>query len=121
MERMYIVVNSDLAMGKGKVAAQVGHGVAAVIRYMENNAVVPEVRRVYEKWSVGSETKIVVKASEDTLLHLAAKYPRSKATFCMPVLDAGRTQIPHGSLTVIAFVPLEEKSVPAELRALKLL
>lgn len=124
MERMYIVVNSDLSMGKGKVAAQVGHGVAAIVRHMENCTTPGSVlRNIYKKWSEGLEMKIVVKAPEDTLLRLATKFPRNRAAspFCIPVLDAGRTQVPEGSLTVVAFAPLSEKLMPEELKSLQLL
>lgn len=117
---MYIVVNSDLNMGKGKIAAQVGHGVAAVVRFMERTASGVDYQ-TYKKWTDGSEAKIVLKAPEEVLLRLAKKYTRSVSTFCIPILDAGRTQIPKGSLTVVAFLPVVEKNVPDELKPLKLL
>ena len=111
--KMYIVVNADLKMGKGKTCAQCGHAVAEWTRRLEHIPT-PE----YKAWLEEGEPKIVVKAEEETLLKFCAAYP----DLTYGVHDAGRTQIPKGSLTTVAFQPLSPASAAAvELGKLKLL
>jgi PTH2 family peptidyl-tRNA hydrolase len=112
--KMYIVVNADLTskMGKGKLCGQVGHAVAA---WMRKLAVKPT--DAYTFWVDHLEPKIVKKAPLTVLEALKKKYP----TLVECVHDAGKTQIPAGSFTVLAFPPLPQNLVPTELHALKLL
>lgn len=122
--KMYIVVNNSLKMGKGKIAGQVGHGVSHVIRFLERKSIDHKDR--YKKWlKDGMEAKIVLQGSESQLedllnAHCISKNP-SDEVYCFAIRDAGKTQIPAGSLTVVAFIPLEEETVPIEVKGLKLL
>ena len=79
--KMVFVVNHALKMGKGKIAAQVGH--AAVKATLKSGEVRPE---------------LLVKIN-----------------------DAGHTQIPSGSLTVLALGPEEEEKLDELTGELKLL
>ncbi len=118
--KMYLVVNQSLKeMRTGKAAGQCAHGAAMMTRNMERKlpGVPPISIRVYEDWIAHGETKVVLKADEETMLHLLAKYPDD----CVTVRDAGKTQIPANSLTVLAFYPLAEPHVPSELKSLKLM
>ena len=115
--KMYLLVNQDHSMGKGKIAAQVGHGVSAAVRYMERTAN-PQIKDMYAKWLKDSfEAKIVLKAPEAILRTLLMTYPH----ICFPIHDAGKTQIASGSLTVISFLPIPDVDVPNDVKALKLL
>ncbi len=98
---MYIVVNDDLKMGKGKIASQVGHCVQHIVEniirsYYESKKTDAYTR--YMKWKNGAK-KIVLKASKDELIKL------SKEMESIAIYDAGKTQIESGSLTVIGFYP----------------
>jgi len=104
---MYILVNNDLKMGKGKIASQVGHAVGLIIEDIIRNALetpTPDGLSDYQmflKWKNNcSYKKIVLKASENDLLHFIDTEKK-----CRYVLDAGRTQIAPGSLTVVGFYP----------------
>ncbi len=108
--KMYIIVNKDLKMGVGKIAGQVGHGVAKLTRILEKNPT-----QTYKSWVKTAEAKIVLKGSEKQMLELSEKYK------CIQIHDAGKTQIPEGSMTVIAFPPMEYTEVPEELLEMKLL
>jgi len=110
--KMYIVVNNDLGMGKGKMCGQVGHAVAAWTRRLERNST-PE----YRAWLKFCEPKIVLKADQNTLMALHEKYPSMTEI----VIDAGKTQIAPGSITAVAFPPLHQDAQPKELANLKLL
>lgn len=125
---MYIVVNNDLKMGKGKIAAQVGHGVSCVVRLLERCSKTPIY---YREWIRYFEPKIVLKATQDQMrkisetynigYNLGGKSIKEDGLWCFQVIDLGRTQIPSGSFTVLAFRPIKRKEAPEILRSLKLL
>lgn len=89
---MYFVVNKDLNMMKGKIAAQVAH--AAIEAFRTN----PDTE-LFRKWRDGSYAKVVLWAKEEELLRLAEKY----ADCSVLIVDEGRTQIEPGSKTVLGF------------------
>jgi len=113
---MYIVVNNDLGMSKGKTASQVGHVVCDLtIRLVGSQTV------EYKDWRREGQAKVVLKATENTIENLYAKYYKDRKSWCLVVHDAGKTQIAANSLTVLGFPPLYQKDVPEELKKLKLL
>jgi len=116
---MYIIINNDLNMTKGKIAAQACHAACRVTRCLEgqNNA-------NYKAWLRSGEAKIVLKGTEAKMLELIEKYDNSKTretNRCVNVIDAGLTQIPSGSLTAMAFFPVQKKNAPPEIASYKLL
>jgi len=119
---MYIVINHDLKMGKGKIAAQAAHSACKVIEKFERWAIYGDgpgdwAVLHYYQWKAGSYTKVVLKATEEQMNQLIEKYPKR----CEFTYDEGRTQIKSGSLTSIAFFPINKHGVPEELKELKLL
>lgn len=108
--KMYIIVNKDLKMGTGKIAGQVGHCVAKLTRKLENKKT-----ESYKEWVKTAEAKIILKSTEKQMLELLDKYN------CVEVRDAGKTQIPENSLTVIGFEPMRNSEVPDEVIEMKLL
>ena len=99
--KMVLVVNSDLKMGVGKVAAQVGHAVLALYRLL-NSGRSDEDKTGLEEWERNGAKKIVVKGKDAA--HLI-ELKRLAGKFSLPSLvvqDAGRTQVEPGSLTVLA-------------------
>lgn len=66
---MYIVINKDIKMSPGKIAAQAAH--VAVKAYVET-----QTHYTAELWYKGSYAKIVLKASEKTLQELSKKILR---------------------------------------------
>jgi len=107
--KMYLVVDTTLGMDKGKLCAQTGHAVAALTRRLEAKPTAS-----YLQWRDHYETKIVLKGTGPLLRQLRERYPEAHV-----VIDAGLTQIPPNSLTVVGFPPLCYQ--PPELRDLKLL
>ncbi len=99
---MYLFVNVDLKMDKGKMCAQVGHAVQylteEIIRSGYESAPPPAKYINYMKWIPFSK-KITLKATEAQMMEL------SKIEGAIIVIDAGRTQIPAGSMTVVGFPP----------------
>lgn len=116
---MYIIINNNLNMTKGKIAAQASHAACKITRMLhaKNNS-------NYDNWLRIGEAKIVLKATEAEMLALIEKYDNSKTSEinkCIYINDAGHTQIPTGSLTAVAFFPVLKKNAPEEITKLKLL
>jgi PTH2 family peptidyl-tRNA hydrolase len=95
---MYLFVNDDLKMGKGKIGAQIGHCVQLLIEDILENTK-KEKYQDYLKWKSSGCKKIVLKATQLHLLEL------QKDDMSRSVHDAGHTQIEAGSLTVVGFFP----------------
>lgn len=115
--RMYVLVNITCKMRPGKTAAQVGHAVQLVTEYMVKNS--HDAWRLYRN---NGMPKIVLRATEEQIEVFAHRYKRRNASaWCIPVYDAGRTQVSAGTLTALAFCPLADEEKPEELKTLKLL
>ncbi len=98
--KMVCIVNHELKMGKGKIAAQVGHG--AVMATMKAGGEKP---MNLEQWLATGQKKVCLKGHDAE--HLLALEKQAKAAGISTVLvhDAGHTQIPSGSLTVLTLGP----------------
>jgi PTH2 family peptidyl-tRNA hydrolase len=105
---MYILINTDLKMEKGKIASQVGHVVGHITEEIMKGIIggAPSSDKMedyqhYTRWSKhGHYKKIVLKATEAELKEFIAT-----ETKCRYVIDAGKTQIAPNSLTVVGFFP----------------
>ena len=101
---MYILVNDDLKMGKGKIAGQVGHVVGLITEEIirksyETTTKVPDCYTRYMKWKETGYAKVVLKASQAQIEKLMGE-PET-----LYIRDLGRTQIAPNSLTVLGFYP----------------
>lgn len=113
---MYIVVNHSLGMGKGKSCSQAGHAVQKVIEYLLlDKRVTAEQTKLYQAWRHSGMAKITVKANAEQMVELEAwsETPTGR-TEAHVVHDAGLTQIPAGSLTAIACLPMRRDSEAAQ-------
>lgn len=114
--KLICVVNHGLKMGKGKIAAQVGH--AAVSATLKVSATDPAR---FQAWLDTGQGKVVVKAEDAVELERLAEKAKGAMIPVCEVRDAGRTQIPSGSLTVIAIGPANEELLEPVTGYLKLL
>ncbi|XP_061689945.1 UBA_like_SF and PTH2 domain-containing protein isoform X2 [Syngnathoides biaculeatus] len=105
MYKMMFVVNMDLGMGVGKVAAQVGHAAVGLYQGLQEKNSWREMAR---KWDRTGAKKIVVRGTNVAhLLELQAQaMSLSLPTYL--VLDVGLTQVASGSRTVLAIMGEEE-------------
>ncbi|KAJ3161164.1 hypothetical protein HDU86_007786 [Geranomyces michiganensis] len=114
--KMVLVVRTDLGMTKGKMAAQCCHAAVAAISSARRRC--PETLRRYQRYGAA---KVALKCnSEEELLTLYAQ-ARSTGLIAEYIEDAGRTQIPTGSRTVLAIGPASIKQIDAITGHLKLL
>ena len=114
--KMIFVVNHELKMGKGKIAAQVAHAaVKATLSCGERDPA------LLDAWFKTGQKKICVKG--ESALHLESL--SLEATNCgimaNKIHDAGHTQIPAGSFTVLALGPCSDEEVESITGDLKLL
>ncbi len=113
--KLVLVINNDLKMGKGKIAAQAGHAsVSATMKAGEKSPL------ILDSWLKSGQKKVCLKTNFDDLIDLENK-AKSTGIQTVRINDAGKTQIPSGSLTVIAFGPDDEEKLEQLTGHLKLL
>jgi PTH2 family peptidyl-tRNA hydrolase len=125
--KMYILVNSDLKMGKGKIASQVGHVVqqateTIITNYYERhrdpkNEIYGLMYDEYCKWNSQGSAKITLKATTDEMKYIITNHGEQIKFIC----DAGLTQVDPNSLTVLAFIPMKEDKMTYNISKHKLL
>ena len=113
--KMVFVINHELKMGKGKIAAQVGH--AAVKATLKSGEARPEL---LDAWLSTGQKKICVKADDARLIEQIEQEAKQHNVLSSKIHDAGHTQIPAGSLTVLALGPDENEKLDALTGELKL-
>ena len=95
--KMTFVVNANLKMGIGKVAAQVGHAVLGLYHKLQSKNGIPGLA----EWERNGGRKVVLKGLNAAhLLDLKQKAVES-GIVCLVVQDAGKTQVEPGSFTVL--------------------
>ena len=114
--KMVCIVNHGLKMGKGKIAAQVGHG--AVMAAMKAGGEKP---MYLEQWLASGQKKVCLKGEDAEHLLSIEKQAKAAGISSTVVHDAGHTQIPSGSLTVLALGPDSETLLEQITGDLKLL
>lgn len=97
--KMTLVVNQSLGMGVGKISAQTAHAALGVYRKLLVHS--EDAKKALNKWSMFGETKIVLKAKTTEDLQNLYKLANEQGFVAYLVRDAGRTQIPSGSITVL--------------------
>jgi len=126
----YILVNNDIKMSPGKLAAQCGHPVTEmlfsslekkeIIDYMdEEKTVASRVR--YERdfsdivieWKNEGQIKIVLSASQKLLESLEER------SDVYPIRDLGLTELKPNTLTCIGIGPVDKNNLPNEFEFLK--
>lgn len=111
--KLAIVVRTDLGMSKGKIAAQCAHAAVLAVTTAKQDATAA--------WLHHGQPKIVLRAaSEHELMSLRDAGVRAGLP-CAVVHDAGHTQVPAGSATVLAIGPATHEAVAAVTAHLKLL
>lgn len=110
---MYFIINKDLNMSAGKIAAQVGH---AVVGYMNQYFMLlgneKWFRDNHNEWlKNGVQKKIVLKATEqeiNKIIEQIQNYNNNHGVtpiMGVTVVDAGLTEVPAGSHTCFAIYP----------------
>lgn len=101
---MYVLVNDDLKMGKGKIAGQVGHVVGLITEEIirksyETSKGIPDCYKRYMMWKSTGHAKVILKATQEQIEAMIGE-PES-----IYIRDSGKTQIAPNSMTVLGFYP----------------
>jgi len=107
-----IIVDEDLDLSRGKLAAQVAHASLGAYRKSSTN--------IQNKWERQGEKKVVLAADDKSLQDLLRKAERNKITAHI-VKDAGRTEIKPGTTTALGLGPEKESKIDTITGSLKLI
>ena len=113
--KQVIVVRTDLQMGKGKIAAQVGHACVLGAEHVRKSN--PEW---FNEWWGGQE-KVVLKVSDLKDLQQVKLFAIDLNLPWSEVTDAGHTQISPGTITCLSIGPAPENLIDRITGNLKLL
>ena len=118
---MYLVVH-EIGMSTGKIAAQAGHAVGMLyIKYMMHVGLLSDQKlKIWQDWQEDSFRKVTLTANDSKWNKLKAQLSSLGIEHAM-VIDAGLTEIPRGSETVIGVWPMRKSSRPPLLRKLQVL
>ena len=113
------LVNTDLKMRKGKIAAQVAHGETL---YMDDiySPLHEYMIKNNREWIDNGMHKVVLKSTEKEMLETIEILKKLNTMYYI-VKDFGLTQVPKNSFTVLAVEPLEKQSHQVIFGHLKLL
>ena len=97
---MVIVTRKDLKLSSGKLAAQASH--AAVNCVLTGQRVVPDLTQI---WLNNGARKIVCEINDLAALKILYGEARELSLVAELITDAGHTEIPSGTVTVLGIGP----------------
>ncbi|MCK5473947.1 MAG: peptidyl-tRNA hydrolase Pth2 [Candidatus Aenigmarchaeota archaeon] len=110
--KQVIIVRRDLNLSKGKMSAQVAH--ASVSAYKKAD------KKDAEMWELEGQKKVILKiAGEKELLEIFMKAKKEKIPYAL-IKDAGRTEIPEGTITCVGLGPTDSDKIDTVAGHLKL-
>ena len=115
--KMILCARTDLGMKKGKIAAQCCHACLGVVNIIKKN----NDQLLLDIWKSYGTPKIVTKLTSLTHMNEIESNAQDKGIPTYKVCDAGKTQIPSGSYTVLAVGPAPDSIINSVTKSLKLL
>lgn len=110
------MVRTDLGMSRGKTAVQVAHGAVSAserAKSMKND--------VWRAWFHEGQKKVALKVeTEDEIKKLISQTIQAGIPYAM-IKDAGMTELPPGTITVVGIGPAKSDEIDKITGALKLL
>ncbi|MCS7131496.1 MAG: peptidyl-tRNA hydrolase Pth2 [Hadesarchaea archaeon] len=104
--KQVIVVRTDLNMSLGKLAVQVAHGAVAAAERARR-----ERREWLDGWLAEGQKKVVVKVKGEGELSELYERARKLGLPCELIRDAGLTELPPNTMTVLAVGPAPSETV----------
>ncbi len=114
--KQVIAVRTDLKMSKGKTAVQVAHG--SVSSFVKTKKYYPDWA---DKWLSEGQKKITLKVGSQEEIHRLAEEARKLDIPYAIINDAGLTQLPPGTTTVIGIGPSRTEHIDKISKELSLL
>ncbi len=114
--KMIIVMRNDLKMSKGKIAAQASHAaVNCALATMKKDS------RGFDQWNREGQRKVVLRVdSLEALFEIKAIADANNIINSL-ITDAGRTEIPAGTVTCIGLGPSKDSVLDKITGELKML
>jgi PTH2 family peptidyl-tRNA hydrolase len=104
--KMVIVTREDLKLSPGKLAAQVAHAaVACALETKKHNS------KWFTKWQNQGAKKAVVKVENEKDFYFLKEKAKKLDIFAYIVEDAGFTEIPSGTKTVLGIGPAPDNII----------
>lgn len=104
--KMVIVTRSDLNLSPGKLAAQVAH--AAVICALDTKK---KNSKWFNKWQNEGGKKAVVKVESEQDFYPLKEKAKNLKIIAHIITDAGHTEIPEGTITVLGIGPAPDNII----------
>lgn len=104
--KLALVVRTDLAMGKGKIAAQAAHAAVAAVLSTSGTA-------AFVAWLREGQPKVVLRVSGEDALREVYDAALAAGVPAEMIRDAGRTQVAPGTPTCCAIGPARADEVDA--------
>jgi PTH2 family peptidyl-tRNA hydrolase len=115
--KMVFGVRSDLNMSKGKTAAQVGHAVLGAYKAARFGGTDHENGRLWRAWARAWDkracAKITLKVDNEEAMFAIAAAAEAAGLPHIVIEDAGRTEIPAGTRTVVGIGPAPKALIDA--------
>ena len=111
--KQVIVVRKDLKMSKGKLAAQACHGCLGSFKKADSNKI--------KSWEIDGEKKVILKVNSLEELFEIKEIAKKNNLPNYMVKDAGRTELPSGTITCLAIGPDNDEIIDKVTQDLKLL
>lgn len=108
--KMVACVRNDLAMSKGKIAAQCGHAFLGAYRVARR---LPLGREWAKAWLSRACAKIALKVDSEAALYQIHEAAKAAGLPCMVIEDAGRTEVEPGTRTVLGIGPAPKALIDA--------
>ena len=103
---MALVVRKDLKLSPGKLAVQCSHAaVWCSLQAKKSEA------RILERWTNGGARKICLAVKDEESLRILMEQAKSAGIITNLVKDAGHTEIPPGTVTVLGIGPAPRRII----------
>lgn len=103
---MVIITRKDLQLSKGKLAAQVGHAVMECV--LKADKTTPKILDQYRR---NGGRKVVLFAKDENEIKRLYGAIAADGITCHLVKDAGHTEIPPGTVTVLGVGPANRSHI----------
>jgi len=113
---MVFIARKDLKLSAGKLAAQVGHATAECVTKAERSE-----PRMLDRYMRVGQRKVVCQAANEKELRRLFGEAKAAGIIASLITDAGHTEIPSGTVTVVGLGPNERDKIDSITGSLPLL
>ena len=103
---MALVVRKDLKLSAGKLAVQCSHAAVSCSLQAKKRD-----QRIFESWTNGGARKICLSVKDEEALRILMGQAKSAGLITNLVKDAGHTEIPAGTITVLGIGPAPRRII----------